>query len=188
MMRYAHDHFSELLQEAWLDFQMDDEGGVSWDSDERMIFMPYFLFHWVPLPLGRTKRTLSEGGIVATSFLQEQGHSLSELQRQILREAMAHPFSFYQVAACTRGENFVLADVLTGVQAEVAERKASQCVQVGDIIYGAVWTLPGITVLGCCAPVAIPPVRKPEIIALRKRLRRRIAWQKRELAEQDLVR
>lgn len=188
MMRYVDDHFSQLIPEAWRDFHLGYDDGVSLDSDERMIFMPYLLFHWNPTRLSRTRKTPPEGGVVAQSFLRERGHRLLELQLQILNEAIARPCSFYQVLACKPGECFALADVLTGAQAEVVERKASQCVRMGDIIYGSVWILPGIAVLGCCASIAIPPERKLAILALRKRLRRRIVRQNRELAEQDLVR
>lgn len=54
-------------------------------------------------------------------------------------------------------------------------------------MYGSVWVLPGITVLGCCAPIKIPPSWKAEIIGLRKRLRRKIA-KNRDLAAEDLLR
>ena len=55
-------------------------------------------------------------------------------------------------------------------------------------MYSSVWVLPGITVLGCSAPIRIPPSWKAEIIGLRKRLRKRIAKQNRDLTAEDLLR
>ena len=65
---------------------------------------------------------------------------------------------------------------------------ASQQAKPGDLLYGSVWTLPDITVLGCSAPIKIPLSWKAEIIGLRKMLRRRIARQKRPLNAEDLLR
>jgi hypothetical protein len=86
------------------------------------------------------------------------------------------------------GESFQLIDVLTGSQSDVMEQMASQQARPGDLLYGSVWTLPDITVLGCSAPIKIPLSWKAEIIGLRKMLRRRIARQKRPLNTEDLRR
>lgn len=187
MMSYAQERFREEVHEAWLDFHLGDDGGVAFDSDELMIFMPYFLFHWDPESSGLKKKPL-EGGVVVRSFLRDRGYTLSELQRTMLEQNITRPFSFYLVLASTPGEGLALADVLTGARVEVVERMASKTLKAGDIMYGAVCALPGISVLGCCAPIAIPPQLMADIIKLRKKLRRKIAKQKRELAEQDLVR
>ena len=68
------------------------------------------------------------------------------------------------------------------------EQMASQQARPGDLLYGSVWVLPEITVLGCSAPIKIPLSWKAEIIGLRKVLRRRIAKQKRPLNAEDLLR
>lgn len=58
----------------------------------------------------------------------------------------------------------------------------------GDIIYGQVWNLGEISILGCMGPICIPPGWKGEVIALRKRLRRKVAKQNRDLIADDLLR
>jgi hypothetical protein len=189
MIRYARDAFEDFVGDAWKDFHLGEVSRpFSWTADEQMIFMPYFLFHWDPGSVGKRKRKLPEGGVVAQAFLQTNGRRLTELQRKILEQAMRQPVSFYQVLASKPGESFQLADVLTGSQFEVRERMASQQAKHGDLLYGSVWTLPGITVLGCSAPINIPLSWKAEIICLRKMLRRRIAKQKRPLNSEDLIR
>lgn len=174
---------------AWKDFHLGEVSKqFSWTSDEQMIFMPYFLFHWDPECIGKRKRALPEGGVVAQAFLHTDGNRLTELQRQILEQAMKQPVSFYQVLSCKPGESFDLTDILTGSQTSVKEHRASQQSQPGDILYGSLWTLPGITVLGCSAPIKIPLSWKAEIIGLRRRLRKRIAKQNRTLSGKDLLR
>jgi hypothetical protein len=189
MIRYVRDNHEDLALDAWEDFHLGKvTRRFSWTADEQMIFMPYFLFHWNPEFVGRRKKALPDGGVIAHSFLRANGSGLSDLQRQILDQAMKQPVSFYQVLASKPGESFQLADVLTGSQSDVRERMASQQAKPGDLLYGSVWTLPGITVLGCSAPIKIPLSRKAEIIDLRKRLRRRIARQDRPLSAEDLLR
>jgi SEC-C motif len=189
MIRHARDYFEDFALDAWKDFHM---GEVSrrffWTADEQMIFMPYFLFHWDPESIGKRKKALSSGGVIAHSFLQTCGRRLSELQRQILEQAMKQPVSFYQVVSCQPGESFDLADILTGSQTSVMEQMASKQAKQGDILYGSVWTLPGIAVLGCSAPIKIPLSWKVAIVKLRKRLRRRIAKPNRTLNSEDLLR
>ncbi len=189
MIRYVRDNHEDLTLDAWEDFHLGKVSRrFSWTADEQMIFMPYFLFHWNPEFVGRRKKALPDGGVIAHSFLRANGRRISELQRQILDQAMKQPVSFYQVLASRPGESFDLVNVLTGSQTEVRERMASQQAKPGDLLYGSLWTLPGITVLGCSAPIKIPLSWKAEIIGLRKRLRRRIAKQNRALNTEDLLR
>jgi hypothetical protein len=189
MIRYVHDKHEDLALDAWKEFHLGKvTRRFSWTADEQMIFMPYFLFHWNPEFVGRRKRALPDGGVIARSFLRANGLQLSDLQRQILDQAMKQPVSFYEVLTSKPGESFQLTDVLTGSRSDVMEQMASQQVRPGDLLYGSVWTLPDITVLGCSAPIKIPLSWKAEIIGLRKMLRRRIARQKRPLNTEDLLR
>jgi len=190
MIRYVRDSHEDLTLDAWEDFHLGKvTRRFSWSADEQMIFMPYFLFHWNPEFVGRRKKvSMPVGGVIAHSFLGANGHRISELQRQILDQAMKQPVSFYQVLAGKPGESFQLVDVLTGSQSDVREQMASQQAKAGDLLYGSLWTLPGITVLGCSAPIKIPLSWKAEIIGLRKMLRRRSARQNRPLSVEDLLR
>lgn len=81
-----------------------------------------------------------------------------------------------------------MRDVMTGEETEVIERMASQTARRGDILYAQIWHEPEPAVLGCCAPLCIPPQRKVEVIELRKRLRKKIARQNRDLTKDDLLR
>ncbi|MDQ1407688.1 MAG: hypothetical protein QOG55_3317 [Acidobacteriaceae bacterium] len=189
MIRYVRNNHEDLAQDAWKEFHLGEvTRRFSWTADEQMIFMPYFLFHWNPEFVGRRKKALPDGGVIAHSFLQANGPQLSARQQQILDQAMKRPVTFYEVVTSKPGESFQLIDVLTGSQSDVMEQMASQQARPGDLLYGSVWTLPDFTVLGCAAPIKIPLSWKAEIIGLRKMLRRRIARQKRPLDTADLRR
>src|SRR5260370_1432417 len=86
------------------------------------------------------------------------------------------------------GRGMAVEDVLTGEETEVIERTASRTARSGDILYAQIWQEPELAVLGCCAPLCIPPKKKVEVIELRKKLRKKIAKQHRDLTKDDLLR
>src|SRR5260370_33984754 len=58
----------------------------------------------------------------------------------------------------------------------------------GGLIYAQLWCQPEFAVFGSTAPLAIPPDKKVEVIELRKKLRKKIAKQNRNLNADDLLR
>jgi hypothetical protein len=189
MMRFVSRNFGERFEEAWQDFNMTDLPLPPDEANsERQIFMPYFLFHWDPR---RPRSKNGAGGIVGMVtrlYTLEKAGSLSEMDRLILEQAAMQPVSFHEVLSTEPGEGIALRDVLLGTETEVIERSASRSVRRGDILYAQVWNIREISILGCTAPTCIPPKCKAEVIALRKKLRRKIAKQNRDLEAQDLVR
>jgi len=79
-------------------------------------------------------------------------------------------------------------DVLIGGETEVIEHSGSQNLRPGDLLFAQLWHQPELTVFGSTAPICIPPNRKIEIIELRKKLKRKITKQERDLTSQDLLR
>ncbi len=190
MMRFAAHKFGSQFEDAWRDFNMTDLPlPLDESSPEEQIFMPYFLFHWDPQkPHSGKKASTSGGGVVTRWYVLEKAGNLSETERLFLEQATTQPVSFYEVLWSEAGERMGIRDTLIGAEAEVIERSASQSVQQGDIVYAQVWNLQGLSILGCLAPISIPPSWKAEVIGLRKKLQRRIAKQNRDLAARDLVR
>ncbi len=101
---------------------------------------------------------------------------------------MTQPLTFYEVISSHPGERIALRDILTGQERAVREHTASKTVENGDIIFAQVLPMQGITTLGCCAPVGIPPRMKAEVIALRKKLRRKAKRENGEIWAEDLAR
>ena len=189
IMSFAARKFGKQVDDAWQDFNMSDLPVAFGDrSTEDQIFMPYFLFHWDPDSRSRGRRALGKGGVVTRWYMLEKAGKLSEMERLFLEQATTQPVSFYEVLWSEPGERMGIRDVLMGGETEVIERLASGAARQGDIVYAQVWNLPGLSILGCCAPVCIPPSWKAEVIGLRKKLHRRIAKQNRNLAAEDLVR
>jgi hypothetical protein len=118
----------------------------------------------------------------------EKSKQLTAMERLFLEQATTQPMSFYEVLWVEPAVRMVVRDVLIGGEAEVIERSASRTLRQGDMIYAQIWRQPELAVLGCCAPLAIPPDKKVQVIELRKKLRRRIAKQNRDLSANDLLR
>jgi hypothetical protein len=189
MMRFAARKFGKHIEEAWQDFNMSDLPGQFVDrTTEDQIFMPYFLFHWNPDSRSGRRSAVGKSGVVTRWYLLEKAGKLSEMERVFLEQATTQPITFYEVLQCEPGECMTVRDTLTGSETKVVERLASQTLRQGDIVYGQLWNLPPLAIFGCLAPLCIPPDGKAEVVGLRKKLRKRIAKQNRNLAAEDLVR
>ncbi len=188
LMRFARLNFEKSIEDAWQDFNMTDAAFVPVEpATEDQIFMPYFLFHWDPPARARKGSGNGIEGVVASLYKIAMADRLSEMDRMFLDQAATQPVSFHEVLESAPGEGLTIRDILIGTEIHVMEQSGSKVLQPGDIAYAQVWNLTGLAILGCCAPLAIPPRRKADVIALRAKLRRRIARQKRELDAKDLL-
>src|SRR5437899_4061124 len=189
MMEFAALYFAEEVEEAWKDFEMTDFPEPLDEREiERQIFMPYFLFHWDPFRPRSGKATRKHTGVVVEAYIMERKGQLSDVERLFFEQAAMQPVSFYEVLWSKGGERMELHDILMGGNTEVFEQSGSQGLQRGDILYAQIWNLKGYSILGCTAPIRIPPKWKSEVIGLRRKLRKRIAKQNRDLTAEDLVR
>jgi SEC-C motif/Protein of unknown function (DUF2384) len=189
MLSFAEGKLGEQIDVAWEDFNMTDRP-VPCDAypGEEQIFMPYFLFHWDPHRPRSGRGAGRRGGVVTRWYELEKAGKLSEMERLLLEQATTQPFSFFEVLCSEAGERIRLRDILVGGETEVAERSASRTLQTGDIIYGQIWDLQRFSILGCTAPIRIPPSWKDEVISLRKKLRKKVTRQNREMTPDDLAR
>lgn len=188
MMQFAVREFGELAREAWKDFNMSDyPKPLDEAGEECRIFMPYYLFQWDPERSPRRKKACWDG-MVARSYVEKESKRFTEMDWLFIEQATTQPVSFYEVLRSDPGRGMAVRDVLTGEETEVMERTASQTARPGDILYAQIWHQPELAVLGCCAPLCIPPQKKVEVIELRKELRKKIAKQSRDLTKDDLLR
>lgn len=189
LLKVVQREFADSVVEAWQDFNQE----VIPESMEKMpeeisIFSPYLIFEWNPVRRARRHGARPTAGAVLQSYLDKNASRLSELDMQLLEQAVSRPVSFYEIVRCNPGRGAVLRDVLIGEEIEVEEHTGSMTMRPGDILYGQIWILPEVATLGRLAPRPFPPGRKAEIVKLRIQLRKKIAKQNRELSAADLVR
>jgi hypothetical protein len=189
MTRFAERKFEAQIYDAWQDFNMSDIPELlEQSSDELQVFMPYFLFQWDPDRPSRSKTAHRRGGVVARWYMLEKSKQLTAMERLFLDQATTQPMSFYEVLWSVPGDRVAVRDVLIGGVAEVIERSGSRTMRPGDLIYAQLWYQPEFAVFGSTAPLCIRPDKKVEVIELRKKLRKKIAKQNRNLNADDLLR
>jgi SEC-C motif-containing protein len=189
MTRFAERKLEKQIYYAWQDFNLSDiPEPLEQSSDELQVFMPYFLFQWDPDRPSRSKTAHRRGGVVARWYRLEKSKQLTAMERLFLDQAATQPMSFYEVLWSVPGDRVAVRDVLIGGVAEVIERSGSRTVRPGDLIYAQLWYQPEFAVFGSTAPLCIRPDKKVEVIELRKKLRKKIAKQNRNLNADDLLR
>jgi hypothetical protein len=189
LLKVVQREFSDHVVEAWLDFNQSPNPELLEEMPEEIsIFSPYLIFEWDPYPPARRSGAKPKAGAVTQSYMENHATRLSGLELQILEQAVSRPVSFYEVVRSDPGRGVVLRDLLIGEETQVEEHSASKTMRPGDLTYGQIWILPEVATLGRLAPRVISPDSKVEIVALRAKLRRKIAKQNRQLSTSDLIR
>jgi hypothetical protein len=161
------------IEAAWEEFVLgSDAEGTPFDSQTPhiQIFLPWFLHCW--LAPGATARNPDTRP--TAYYLHARGSRLEPLARRYFEACLLAPFGFHEVVRCEPGVGFHTREIITGEERQVHEQGASASMRAGDILYGQLVDVEGITMLEACGACAIPPIRKIELVDLRKSLKRHI--------------
>jgi hypothetical protein len=148
------------LQEAWDEFFCWTEAvPLDLESPLMQLFQPFFLFSWeldaelLGLDASWAEKTIAE------VFLASHSGPLSAEDRQFLKAANRRPYSFYEISQVSPGEGFACRDLFLSSEVKVKEIAGSHDVQVGDIIYGALFEADG-----ALRPLAMTPFKFPNAL------------------------
>ena len=137
------------------------------------LFWPWYVFNWEYDPVdseaalaGPRDRTVAE------LYAEMRGDKLDTLEKRLIQATNRKPYSFLEVLSVDKGRGMTLQDILKGTRIDIQERTGSQYVQPGDLLFGRAVDVDGVGMLIGLSPTLIPAGYKPEIIELRKRLRR----------------
>lgn len=172
LLREAQRRFGEIgLTEAWHEFQrLEIEEPFDQESKYAPLFFAWFLHDWLPDRADTELPIEVRSVTVAATYLARAGARLDPIARRYVEACCAAPFSFHEVIDVRRGEGFLLRDVMLGAEAQVTEHSGSAYVEPGDILFAKLVSVEGIHLVEGMGPVAIPPVHKPALVDLRKRL------------------
>lgn len=179
MLEFASGHFGkDVLQEAWDDFmphwEDEEDEPFTMDTPHMPAFMPWFYYEWRPNPSDtRVKREALDGRTVGQAYLDKKGRQLDPLLARYIEQCCASPFSFYDILSVRPGIGFTARDIFTGEELEVTEQSGSRQSRAGDILFGKLVSINGVTMLEACAPFMFPPMEKSAILELRKKIERR---------------
>jgi hypothetical protein len=166
-------HFGPgAIDEAWAEFTLwKGEGGFDPETPHMQLFMPWFLYDWLPDPETTEVPERAHAVTAAQAYVRKMGRRLDPLAARYIEACGQAAFSFHEIVACEPGRSFRLRDAILGTEALVFEASGSAHARAGDLLFGKVVPIDGIAVLDGCGAAVIPPIEKPRIIALRKLLR-----------------
>ncbi|TLZ16580.1 MAG: DUF2384 domain-containing protein [Gammaproteobacteria bacterium] len=159
--------------EAWAEFSGLEEP-FDPQTPHLALFMSWLFHRWSPDPHdpSSTVSAALHERIPTQLFLEHAGRRLDPVVRRYLEGCLAAPFSFHEVLRCDPGCGFNARDLFTGEERDILERSATRGMEPGDIVFGQLVQAEGITMLECAGSCFIPPIRKIELIDLRKKLLR----------------
>jgi hypothetical protein len=170
----AVEHFGRTaVDEAWAEFTLwEDEDGFDPETPHIQLFMPWFLYDWLPNPETTEVPEPARGTKAAQAYVRKLGRRLDPLAARYIEACGRAPFSFHEVVACEPGRGFRLRDAMLGTEEFVFEASGSADARAGDLMFAKVVPIDGIAVIDGCGAAVIPPIEKARIIELRKTLRR----------------
>jgi hypothetical protein len=129
------------------------------------------VLHCWPDPVDTEVVNKSLHGVIPTeAYLATEGPQLDPFLRRYLESVLTAPFTFFEALACNPGTGMTLRDVMTKEEHSVTERGASQGMQAGDLLFGQLATVDGLTMLEAFSGFVIPPKEKAPIVELRTRI------------------
>ncbi len=168
LRRFAMDAYGvEAIEAAWEEFASPALGELRFgpESPHLEIFMSWFHNFWSPDPNGeRVTRDQALVGIEPTrAYLSRCRSRLDPLLREYLESCLESPLSFHRVEDVERGKGLVLRDLVTGSERRIAERRVTESVQAGDILFAQLVQAGGLWLIECCSPLAFPPISQIRI-------------------------
>lgn len=172
LLNESQRHFgNSAIDEAWAEFNLfDDDKPFDPQTPHMPVFMSWFLYDWLPDPHDTATPAGAHTTTTASAYLARAGKRLDAVARRYIQACTEMPFSFHEVLDCQPGHGFRLRDVLLGTEADVLEQSGSADARTGGLLFGKVAAIEGVALLDACSPVMIPPVNKPSLIELRRRI------------------
>jgi hypothetical protein len=168
----ALQHFGRVaVDEAWAEFTLwRDEEGVDPESPDLQLFMPWFLYGWLPDPDETEVPEAARDTTAARAYAQRMGRRLDPLTARYIDACGRAAFSFHEVLAAEPGRGLRLRDLMLGTEVFAFEESGSRDARAGDLMFARVVPIDGIAVIDGCGPAVLPPIDKPRVIELRKSL------------------
>ena len=162
----------EAIHEAYEQFQLYRiDTGLDFSTKEMPVFAPWFYYEWLPSDDSRIMKNapnMSPG-----LSLIDSDSRLSDNEVRFLAECCRTSFSFFEILGVNLNHSLELKDILTDEIHKILEKKATESVQPGDVMFGKVIQIDGIGSLEACAPIIFKPSLKIEVLDLKKKIQRR---------------
>lgn len=134
------------------------------------LFLSWLIFNW------QTESNLKareHGRTIAEIYAEERGHLLGDLDRKLMDAVNRKPYTFYEILGVEPGKRVYLQEVFTETRIWVEERSGSKQLEPADLVFGRVVIVDGVGMIVGLSAHAIPPRYKPDLIELRKRMKKK---------------
>ncbi len=158
LMHVAHEWYgSGFIEKAWQEYTESSHESLSIEQapESGTSFVPWALFNYIPQEEPATEAPIEAP--LAFSFLAVAADELNPDEQQFVFEACSQPMSFWSVQEVDSGISLRLRDLFTHTEHLVRERKASEVLRKGDIVYTRVISLGQTSVMFGLAPIPFPP-------------------------------
>ncbi len=170
---FAREHYGSVIATAaWQDFSRWGQGVIARDQQAyQSAFTAWYLYTWLPddtdLSGAKFQHRPSDHAL-GFDYLSGHRDELSPLEQGIIEVAATAPYSFYKVESAESDARLKLREIYTG-QRVVVEGVAATAYAAGDILFSAVLSVNGVSVLLGCMPTALGAAQLAKIEAHREK-------------------
>lgn len=167
-----HFYGAESMGEAWAEFLLwpDELPNPRTTPEFESVFLPWFLYGWVPENDEREGLPPLPERMVAAHYAERKGAGLGTLEERFITEACAKALSIHMVTSAEPGATLGLHDVLLGGDVTVHERQASQTLRPGMMILARVVQFGDDAFMLGCSPYVIPREYHAAVLGLREKM------------------
>lgn len=163
----------EVVHRAREEYAPPKGPGSDFGDADLQSFVPWTVYCWRVPGSAWADPSRPAGRTIGETYLARRGLRLEPFERRVLEACVAEPFSFWEVLATQPGHGVDVEDVLRGSRLHVSERSGSGMLGIGELVWGRVISIDGLSVFSGMGTIALEPEDKIPVIDLAAELRRR---------------
>ncbi len=177
LLEFAKKIYGDLcIIEAWDDFWLEDiPDDFQFDSPFQQLFLPWFLFQWIPeRPIEKPEDNslFPSPYTIVARYLVKRSQKMDPNTRKYLEASRREPLSFWQVQEVQEGSGMLLEDLIVNREHFVRDVAGSRVFKKWDILFGQIVGVGGDFIINGCGPFPLPAAFKQYIAPEIKRIAR----------------
>ncbi len=177
--KHAQQRFGEAaLSVGWLHFGRWGQSAIAQEKQHyQTAFNAWWLFSWLPDDQGLGNERFTSPApdhAIAADYLTLHRDTASPLVQRVIERALKSPYSFYTVMSVKPGNQLQLQEIYTQKRVTV-KADANTDHREGDVMFTAVLSVDGVSILLGCMPEALGASIQDRIEAHREKWRKEVA-------------
>lgn len=172
---HAQQRFGDAaLTAGWLHFGRWGQAAIAQEKQYyQAAFNAWWLFSWLPDDQsleGERFTSPAPDHAIAADYLTLRRATLAPLAQRVIERALTSPYSFYAVLSVKSGNRLQLQEIYTQKRVTV-EADANTDNRIGDVLFSAVLSVDGVSILLGCMPLALGASTRLRVEAHREKWR-----------------